>query len=121
MQSNDNIISYTESISSFYLKNQCNLKITRLNISNVRHKFHPISDMLNTLLIDLMFIQETKLDRSFPSGQFHVDKYFTYREDLSCNSGGIAAIVRSDLPQRDHPCLNRQVSTYRWSDNVFTG
>ena len=90
----------TETISSFYSKNQRNLKIAHLNINSVRHKFHPISDMLNKSLINIMFIQETKLDSSFPSGQFHVDKYFTYRKDVSCNSGGIMAIVRSDLPQR---------------------
>ena len=70
VQSNDNIVMNTETISSFYSKNQRNLKIAHLNINSVRHKFHPISDMLNKSLIDIMFIQETKLDSSFPNGQF---------------------------------------------------
>jgi len=89
----------TKCLDSFYANNQLNLKIAHLNINSIRHKFHPLSQILSRSLLDILFIQETKIDASFPCGQFHVDKYITYRKDVKCDSGGIMAIVRSDLPQ----------------------
>jgi exonuclease III len=87
-------------LNSFYAKNRYNLKVAHLNINSVRHKFLPLSNMLNKSLIDILFLQETKLDDSFPHAQFHVQNYVLYRKDVTSNCGGLMALVRSDLPQR---------------------
>lgn len=87
-------------IQQFYVKNQCNLKIAHINVNSIRHKFHPLSEMLTKSYIDVLFVQETKLNNSFPCGQFSINQFITYRQDVTCNCGGIMAIVRADIPQR---------------------
>ena len=56
-------------------------------------------------LLDLFFISETKLDRSFPNAQFQVPGFKHYRVDRNAHGGGIAAHIRSDLPHRRRPDL----------------
>ena len=96
---------YLQEMNAFYVKNNKNLKIAHLNINSVRHKFVPITEMLSKSMIDIMLIQETKIDSSFPEGQFSMKDFVTYRKDVTDKSGGIMVIVRSDLPQRLRPDL----------------
>ena len=56
-------------------------------------------------LLDLFFISETELDRSFPNAQFQVPGFKHYRVDRNAHGGGIAAYIRSDLPHRRRPDL----------------
>ena len=51
-------------------------------------------------MVDVLLIQETKLDDSFPNKQFEVPDYMLYRADYKSNSGGLMTHIRSDLPQR---------------------
>ena len=54
-----------------------------------------------------MGIQETKINDSFPQGQFHVKQYKVYRRDYKANEGGLMLFVRNDLPQfRRHDLEN---------------
>lgn len=55
---------------------------------------------MNKSRIDLLFIQETRIDSSFPNGQFQVNQYITYHKDVKCDSGSIMAVVKGDLAQR---------------------
>ena len=50
--------------------------------------------------VDLMGVSETKLDYTFPHGQFHVDNYVLRRKDRTSHGGGVAMYVRSDIPHR---------------------
>ena len=44
-------------------------------------------------------ISETKLDDSFPAGQFRIPGYASpFRLDLNQNGGGILVFVREDIP-----------------------
>ena len=44
-------------------------------------------------------ISETKLDETFPEGQFLMDGFTPpYRMDRNTNGGGIALYVREDIP-----------------------
>ena len=46
-------------------------------------------------------ISETKLDETFPEGQFLMDGFTEpYRMDRNTNRGGIALYVREDMPSR---------------------
>ena len=46
-------------------------------------------------------ISETKLDNSFPEGQFLVEGYSKpYRIDHNCQGGGIMLYVRADIPSK---------------------
>ena len=46
-------------------------------------------------------ISETKLDSSFPKGQFHLHGFFEpYRLDRNGNGGGILVFIREDIPSK---------------------
>ena len=46
-------------------------------------------------------ISETKLDNSFPDGQFLISGYSSpYRLDRNCQGGGIMLHVREDIPSK---------------------
>ena len=46
-------------------------------------------------------ISETKLDYSFPEGQFLIAGYSTpYRINCNCHGGGIMLYVRADIPSK---------------------
>ena len=49
--------------------------------------------------VDIFLISETKLDSSFPSGQFVIKGYSTLlRLDRNQNGGGLLLHVREDIP-----------------------
>ena len=51
--------------------------------------------------VDILCIAETKLDNSFPEGQFILDGYKKpYRLDVSTSTGGLLTYVKSNLPSR---------------------
>ena len=48
--------------------------------------------------VDVFIISETKLDNSFPGGQFFIEGYNTpLRFDRNGNGGGILLYVRDDI------------------------
>ena len=48
--------------------------------------------------LDILLISETKVDSSFPTAQFQVEDYTTYRLDRNANAGGILLYVRENIP-----------------------
>ena len=65
-----------------------------LNINFVRNKFRMLSDIIKNNIVILM-ISETKLDSSFPNGQFQIHGYSEpYRFDRNGNGGGILVFIR---------------------------
>ena len=49
--------------------------------------------------IDMLMVSETKLDLSFPNGQFQSHGYSEpYRLDRNGNGGGILVFIREDIP-----------------------
>ena len=79
-------------------KNLNKLILAQLNINSLRNKF----DLLMSLIknnVDILMISETKLDESFPDGQFTVKGYSKpFRLDRNKNGGGIMLYVREDIP-----------------------
>ena len=77
-----------------------NLLSGSLNINSIRNKFSTVEYILQNAYVDIFGICETKLDHTFPEGQFHVKNYIHYRKDRSSNGGGLMMYFRSDIPQR---------------------
>ena len=51
--------------------------------------------------IDILMIPETKIDASFPIGQFLLNSYSTpFRLDRNAHGGGILLYVREDIPSK---------------------
>ena len=68
-----------------------------LNINSLRIKFDQLTEMVKGF-VDIFLISESKLDDSFPEGQFIIDGYhapFTF--DRHGNAGGLLLYVREDI------------------------
>ena len=88
-----------DAIKNFYLNNEKQLKIGHCNINSVRNKFIPIREALQENVLDILSIQESKIDESFPNAQFEVENYILHRKDCKASEGGLMLYVRNDMPQ----------------------
>ncbi len=87
----------------FYCKHRDKVKYAHLNINSVRQKLDMLANALKKDFIDILSLQETKLDDRFPAGEFHVDNFNMfklYRKDLTTKSGGLMMLLRGDIPHR---------------------
>ena len=74
--------------------------MAHLNINSVRNKFELLINIIkdNT---DILMISETKLDSSFPKGQFQLHGYSEpCRLDRNGYGGGILLYKREDIPSK---------------------
>ena len=79
-----------------------------LNINSLRNKFVVLSEQVKGS-IDIFMVPETKLDDSFPKGQFLIEGFHSpFIFDRNQNGGGIMLYVREDIPAKllshDFPC-----------------
>ena len=96
----NNFTSPKEELNNLRLKNPNRLICAHLNINSVRNKFDLLSDIIKNN-IDILMISETKLDSSFPNGQFQIHGYSEpYRLDRNGNGGGILVFIREDIPTK---------------------
>ena len=80
--------------------------IAHLNINFLNPKFEPLKLLIKDN-IDILLISETKLDDTFPSGQFMIDGYKKpIRLDRNRFGGGILFFLRDDLPCKELPSHN---------------
>ena len=88
-----------EELNNLRLKNPNRLICAHLNINSVRNKFDLLSDIIKNN-IDILMISETKLDSSFPNGQFQNGYSEPYRLHRNGNGAGILAFIREDIPTK---------------------
>ena len=91
-----NIYPYSN-IEKIRSKNPNRLIIAQLNINSLRYKFGSLVEILHSN-VDILLISETKTDSSFPTAQFKIEGYTTFRLDRNSNVGGILLYVREDIP-----------------------
>ena len=73
------------------------LIIGQLNINSLRNKFDCLIQQI-TGNADILMVSETKLDNSFPVGQFLIDGYGSrIRLDRHIHGGGLMLFVRDDI------------------------
>ena len=85
------------------LKNDNPLKliIGHLNINSIRNKHEGLSKIIINS-VDICLISETKLNDSFPQGQFLIDTFHTpFRKDRTDCGGGLLLYIREDIPCRE--------------------
>ena len=70
--------------------------IGSLNINSLCGKFDEVQELIEAF--DILCIQETKIDRSFPDSQFAIKGYIMYRRDRKKGGGGIVVYIRESLP-----------------------
>ena len=83
------------------VKNVGRIVIGTLNINSIASKFEKLKVIISNSL-DILVIQETKLDSSFPDSQFLMDGYRKpYRLDRNRHGGGVMVYIREDIPSRE--------------------
>ena len=88
-------------MSSIRSKNVNRLLIGNLNINSISGKFDQLKVLVQRKL-DVLVITETKLDSSFPKGQFLIEGFSEpYRLDRNRHGGGILIYVREDIPSKE--------------------
>ena len=69
--------------------NSDKLVFAHININSIRNKFEFLSTQVKGN-IDVLMVSETKIDNSFPVGNFVIDGFSTpYRLDRDSNGAGI--------------------------------
>ena len=85
-------------LKEFRSKNRGSITIGHLNINSIRNKFDALEGMIKDNF-DFFVVSETKLDESFPLGQFEIDGFTTpLRVDRNREGGGLIIYIRSDIP-----------------------
>ena len=78
--------------------NSSNLNFAYLNINSVKNKFENFKEIINGN-VDIFTIAETKLDGSLPTSQFELEGYYSpFRLDITKQSGGLFAYIKSSIP-----------------------
>ena len=83
---------------STHQENTNKLSFAHINIKSLRNKFELLVDQVKGN-INVLMIYETKIDDSFPLGNFLIGSFSKpYRLDRDSLDGGIALYVREDIP-----------------------
>ena len=89
-----------ESLKAIRKRNLNRIVVAHLNINSLRNKFDYLIEQI-TGNIDILMISETKLDSSFPTGQFLINGYSeSFRIDRNSQGGGIMLYVKEDIPSK---------------------
>ena len=88
------------SLKSVRRKNLSRIIFALLNINSLRNRFDTLVHQIKGN-DDVFVISETKLDESFPEGQFKIPEFATpFRRDRNKFGGGIMVFVREDIPSK---------------------
>ena len=92
-------------------KNIGDLILAHININFIRCKFDQLVYGVKGNF-DVLMITETKLDDSFPTMQFNIEGYYTFRLDRNEYGGGILLYVRDDIPSKFIPMKNSTIEGF---------
>ena len=89
-----------EVLKGMRIENVNKVVVGTLNINSLAPKFDQLCEVIGKNL-DILTIQETKLDSSFPTQQFLLSGYSVpYRLDRNREGGGVLIYVREDIPSK---------------------
>ena len=101
--SNDSSFSQsdvTEAFKDIPISNLNKFIFDHLNINSLRNKLDLLSEQVKGS-IDILMVSETKLDDSFPEGQFLMEGFYSpFRFDHNRNGGGIMLHFWEDIPAK---------------------
>lgn len=68
-----------------------------MNINSIQNKFDDLKILNRELKSHIIFLTETKIDSSYPSSQFQLEGYLSYRKDRAKGRGGLMAYLSSKI------------------------
>ena len=82
-------------------KNSDRPVIAHININFLNPKYEPLKDIIKDN-VDILLVSETKLDDTFPDGQFFIEGYKEpIRLDRNKNGGGLLFFIHDDLNSKE--------------------
>ena len=98
-------------LKKYRLKNANKVILATLNINTIANKFTALKEIVSNH-IDILIIEETKLDETFPKGSFEIPGFKEpFRKDRNIHGGGIMVFVREDIP-------SRELTTVKFRENI---
>ena len=73
------------------------LLFVHLNINRIQNKFDDLKILNRELKSHIIFLAEIKIDSSYPSSQFQLEGYLSYRKDRARTGGGLMAYLSSKI------------------------
>ena len=104
-------ICFGQHLNNLRRKNIGRLILAHININSIRYKFDQLVYGVKGK-VDVLMITETKLDDSFPTMQFNIEGYYTFRLDRNEYGGGILLYVRDDIPSKFIPMKNSSIEGF---------
>ena len=93
-----NKLSFINSSKDFCIKHKNNFIISLLNINSLQHKFADISFLLTKQLVDILVINETKLNPLIDDNRFKNELYLMIRRDRpEKGGGGIMVFIKKTI------------------------
>ena len=90
-------------IKQYRLKNTNKVILAHLNINSIKNKFTCLKELVSDN-IDVLVIEETNVDETFPGKAFMIPCYKKpFRKDRNSHGGGIMVFIRDDIPSREVP------------------
>lgn len=87
-------------LRNYKVKNVNHLTVASLNINSIRNKFDQLKIIIQEH-IDILIIQETKLDSTFPNAQFYIEGYSPpFRRDRNSHGGGLLIYIKDHIPAK---------------------
>ena len=107
-------------------ENPNNPNIAYLNINSLKEKIINLREICLKSSIDILCVDETKLDASYPNAQFHIGGYqfSPFRRDRNKHGGGKMVFVRNSIiakgleslegKESDAICIEVTISNNKW-------
>ena len=107
----DRAIDAKSSLNLLRLRNIGRVIEGYLNINSIRNTLDVLREIVSKNL-DILMIAETRIDASFPTGQFAIEGFATlFRLDRNANGADLLVYVRSDIP-------SHRLSSFNFSDGI---
>ena len=90
-------VSSSLSNASSFLPAKPDFKMACLNINSLVKHVDELRVLLSEFSVDILAINETKLDESIKSSELHIPGYEFIRRDRSRNGGGVGFVLLSLL------------------------
>ena len=90
----------TNTLKNPRIKHPKKVCLSHININSIRNKLDSLFEF-SYGLVDFLAVSESKLNSSFPTGQFNLSGFRTpFRKDLSGKNGGLLVYVKSNIPSK---------------------
>ena len=110
---NSNEADFTVTLRLNHSKYLKNITFSHLNINSIRNRFESLKEVVSNY-VDILVIAETKIDKSFPTAQFIIERFHKpLRLYISDKRGGLLVYVRPHL-------LSRQLTKFKITSDIQT-